>query len=146
MKRRYQRTHRLAVEVATLEQLLDAHQLAHAHPSGSSADIIAGHILPFAPEPDRLPLLAPAGAIVAMTDNGDDYSRLHDEPSRGLRVFPGAAEGASRAILFEDDGISLVGASARGDRAKLDREPGTRRGRGERELSAALSGDARDPA
>jgi hypothetical protein len=37
--------------VATLEQLLDAHQLAHAHPSGSSADIIAGQILPFAPEP-----------------------------------------------------------------------------------------------
>src|SRR5271156_3472324 len=43
----------LAVEVATLEQLLDAHQLAHAHPSGSSADIIAGQILPFAPEPAR---------------------------------------------------------------------------------------------
>src|SRR5580693_774928 len=41
----------LAVEVATLEQLLDAHQLAHAHPSGSSADIIASQILPFAPEP-----------------------------------------------------------------------------------------------
>src|ERR1700757_359206 len=41
----------LAVKVATLEQLLDAHQLAHAHPSGSSADIIAGQILPFAPEP-----------------------------------------------------------------------------------------------
>src|ERR1700722_6412120 len=41
----------LAVEVATLEQLLAAHQLAHAHPSGSSADIIAGQILPFAPEP-----------------------------------------------------------------------------------------------
>jgi hypothetical protein len=36
--------------VATLEQSLDAHQLAHAHPSGSSADIIAGQILPFAPE------------------------------------------------------------------------------------------------
>jgi hypothetical protein len=34
--------------------LLDAHQLAHAHPSGSSADIIAGQILPFAPEPSRL--------------------------------------------------------------------------------------------
>jgi hypothetical protein len=43
----------LAVKVATLEQLLDAHQLAHAHPSGSSADIIAGQILPFAPEPGR---------------------------------------------------------------------------------------------
>jgi hypothetical protein len=39
--------------VATLEQLLDAHQLAHAHPSGNSADIIAGQILPFAPEPPR---------------------------------------------------------------------------------------------
>jgi hypothetical protein len=31
--------------------LLDAHQLAHARPSGSSADIIAGQILSFAPEP-----------------------------------------------------------------------------------------------
>ena len=29
---------------------------------------------------DRLPLLAPAGAIAATTDSGDDYSRLHDEP------------------------------------------------------------------
>ena len=54
MKRRYAahaQDDDLAVEVATLEQLLDAHQLAHAHPSGSSADIIAGQILPFAPEP-----------------------------------------------------------------------------------------------
>jgi alpha-glucosidase len=62
---------------------------------------------------DRLPLLAPAGAIVATTDSGDDYSRLHDEPSRALRVFPGAGAGASSAVLFEDDGISLVGASTR---------------------------------
>jgi len=62
---------------------------------------------------DRLPLLAPAGAIVATTDSGDDYSRLHDEPSRALRVFPGAGEGASSAALFEDDGVSLVGASTR---------------------------------
>jgi alpha-glucosidase len=62
---------------------------------------------------DRLPLLAPAGAIVTTTDSGDDYSRLHDEPSRGLRVFPGADEGASSAALLEDDGISLVGASTR---------------------------------
>jgi hypothetical protein len=45
----------LAVKVATLEQLFDAHQLAHAHPSGSSADIIAGQILPFAPEPFNVP-------------------------------------------------------------------------------------------
>jgi alpha-glucosidase len=62
---------------------------------------------------DRLPLLAPAGAIVATTDSGEDYSRLHDEPSRALRVFPGAGAGASRATLFEDDGLSLVGASTR---------------------------------
>ncbi len=62
---------------------------------------------------DRLPLLAPAGAIVATTDSGDDTSRLHDEPSRALRIFPGAGAGASRATLFEDDGISLVAASTR---------------------------------
>src|SRR5271166_2900365 len=62
---------------------------------------------------NRLPLLAPAGAIVATTDSCDDFSRLHDEPSRALRVFPGAGEGASRAALFEDDGLSLVGASTR---------------------------------
>ena len=62
---------------------------------------------------DRLPLIAPAGAIVATTDSGDDYSRLHDEPSRALRVFPGAREGSSRATLFEDDGISLAGGSTR---------------------------------
>jgi len=62
---------------------------------------------------DRLPLFAPAGAIVAVTDSGDDYSRLHDEPSRALRVYPGAGAGASRATLFEDDGITLAGASTR---------------------------------
>ena len=62
---------------------------------------------------DRLPLLTPAGAIVATTDSGDDCSRLHDEPSRALRVFPGVDEGASSAALLEDDGVSLVGASTR---------------------------------
>ena len=62
---------------------------------------------------DRLPLLAPAGAIVATTDSGDDTSRLTDEPSRALRVFPGAAAGASRAVLYEDDGVSIAGASTR---------------------------------
>jgi hypothetical protein len=53
----------LAVKVATLEQLLDAHQLAHAHPSGSSADIIAGQILPFAPEPDAGRTSSPLGRL-----------------------------------------------------------------------------------
>ena len=58
-------------------------------------------------------MLAPAGAIVATTDSGDDCSRLHDEPSRALRIFPGAGEGASRAVIVEDDGISLAGAATR---------------------------------
>ena len=53
------------------------------YPAGRSATI---------PAPlDRLPLLALAGAIVATTDSGDDYSRLHDEPSRALHVFPAQA-------------------------------------------------------
>ena len=58
---------------------------------------------------ERLPLLAPAGAIVAVTDRQGDYSRLHDEPSRALRVFPGRSSGRSSAILYEDDGISASG-------------------------------------
>jgi alpha-glucosidase len=62
---------------------------------------------------ERLPLLAPAGAIVAATNSGDDYSRLHDEPSRALWIFPGADDGDSSATLFEDDGLSLAGASTR---------------------------------
>ena len=94
---------------------------------------------------DRLPLLALAAAIVATTGSGDDYSRLHDEPSRALQVFPGASEGASTAALFEDDGISLVGDfDPRDDRAKLDRETHQRRGRGERELPSAILRDACD--
>ena len=54
---------------------------------------------------DRMPLLAPAGAMIPMT-RGEDFRRLHDEPSRHLRVFP--AEGVSYATfkLYEDDGIS----------------------------------------
>jgi alpha-glucosidase len=56
---------------------------------------------------DRLPLLAPAGASIATTDAGDDYSRRHDEPSRALLVFPGERSGRSSAVLYEDDGISI---------------------------------------
>ena len=75
------------------------------HDAGRSATI---------PAPlDRLPLLAPAGAIVPTTDSGDDFSRLCDEPSRALLVFPGAGAGAAQAVLIEDDGLSLGGASTR---------------------------------
>jgi alpha-glucosidase len=59
---------------------------------------------------ERLPLIAPTGAIIAMTDSGGDYSSRHDEPSRALRVFPGAGAGQSSATLYEDDGISIDGA------------------------------------
>jgi alpha-glucosidase (family GH31 glycosyl hydrolase) len=58
---------------------------------------------------ERLPLLAPAGAIVATTDAGKDYSRLHDEPSRALLVYPGERSGRSSAVIYEDDGITLNG-------------------------------------
>jgi hypothetical protein len=61
--------------VATLEQLLDAHQLAHAHPSGSSADIIAGQILPFAPEPFR-------GARAPSREAVSDIHHDHCPPNR----------------------------------------------------------------
>ena len=53
---------------------------------------------------ERLPLLAPAGAIVATTDAGKDYSRLHDEPSRALLVYPGEGAGESSAVLTKTTG------------------------------------------
>jgi alpha-glucosidase len=62
---------------------------------------------------DRLPLLAPAGAIVPMTDSDDDYARRHDEPSRKVLLFPGTVAGASRFTLFEDDGLSAAGATTK---------------------------------
>jgi len=61
---------------------------------------------------DRLPLLAPAGAIVPVTAT-DDCARLHDEPSRLLRLFPGPRHGTSGFELVEDDGITDDGAAAR---------------------------------
>ncbi|GGF32427.1 alpha-glucosidase [Aliidongia dinghuensis] len=62
---------------------------------------------------DRLPLVAPAGAIIPMTDEPADFSRLHDEPSRCLRLFPGPGTGSSRFTLYEDDGISVAGPVAK---------------------------------
>ena len=54
----------------------------------------------------RIPLFVPAGGILPVTDTAD-MSRGHDEPSRALRVFPGAGRGASEFVLYEDDGLSL---------------------------------------
>jgi alpha-glucosidase len=58
---------------------------------------------------DRLPLLLPAGAILPLTDSPNDFSRLHDEPSRHLRIFPGPGSGTSRFVLIEDDGLTEAG-------------------------------------
>jgi alpha-glucosidase len=58
---------------------------------------------------DRLPLAVPSVAIIPLTDAGDDFSRLHDEPSRLLRIFPGPGAGSSRFVLTEDDGITADG-------------------------------------
>jgi alpha-glucosidase len=62
---------------------------------------------------DRLPLVAPAGAIVVMTDAGDDYARKTEEPSRSLRIFPGLGSGESQFTLVEDDGRSAQGVFTR---------------------------------
>jgi len=68
---------------------------------------------------ERLPLLARAGAIIPATDT-TDFSRLHDEPSRQLRVFPAAGARTSRFTLYEDDGATLR--HAEGQFAKVDVE------------------------
>jgi alpha-glucosidase len=55
---------------------------------------------------ERIPLFARAGAIVPLTGR-DDFSRLHDEPSRQVRVFPAPERASASFALYEDDGISL---------------------------------------
>jgi len=56
----------------------------------------AGETVTLAPPLERLPLLVPEGAILPLTDEAEDFSRLHDEPSRCLRLFPAKGE-AGRA-------------------------------------------------
>ena len=67
---------------------------------------------------ERLPLLVPSGAILPLTGAARDFSRLHDEPSRCVRIFPGRKAGASCLTLYEDDGISL--GHRDGEFARLD--------------------------
>jgi alpha-glucosidase len=54
---------------------------------------------------DRIPLFAPAGAMIPLTGRGA-FAQLHDEPSRHLHVFP-PRSGRSSFAIYEDDGISL---------------------------------------
>jgi alpha-glucosidase len=55
---------------------------------------------------ERILVFCPAGAMLPTTDT-DDCSRLTDEPSRALRVFPAPGDGRSTFELYEDDGLSL---------------------------------------
>jgi len=55
---------------------------------------------------ERIPVFCPAGAMVPMTDS-DDFSRLTDEPSRSLRIFPAPGDATSVFTLYEDDGATL---------------------------------------
>ncbi|HXX83635.1 MAG TPA: glycoside hydrolase family 31 protein, partial [Casimicrobiaceae bacterium] len=68
------------------------------HPAGS--ETVASAPL------DRIPLFAPAGAMIPLTGSGST-AQLHDEPSRHLRVFPPRGAGRASYALYEDDGISL---------------------------------------
>ncbi|WP_158816422.1 glycoside hydrolase family 31 protein [Methylocapsa sp. S129] len=94
-----------------------AHEVAVYLPIGpdwwydfSSGETYApGQIVTIAAPLERLPLLAPSGAIVPVTDSRGDYARRHDEPSRALRLFPGRSSGRSSTILYEDDGVSANG-------------------------------------
>lgn len=45
---------------------------------------------------ERLPLLVAAGGMLPLTDEAEDFSRLHDEPSRCLRC---AHSGPSQRML-----------------------------------------------
>jgi alpha-glucosidase len=54
-------------------------------------------------------LLVRAGGIIPMTEEDAGFTRLHDEPSRCLRVFPGPGQGSSRFTLIEDDGLTAGG-------------------------------------
>ena len=55
---------------------------------------------------DHIPMFAPAGAMIPLT-NVEASARLHDEPSRRLLVFPPPAGVRAAFTLYEDDGISL---------------------------------------
>src|SRR5262249_49115338 len=59
----------------------------------SGRHVAAGRTLTAASPLERIPLFVPAGAMIPTTDT-PDMARLHDEPSRALRIFPGRDRGA----------------------------------------------------
>lgn len=71
----------------------------------SGEHVAAGRTLVAAAPLERIPLFVPAGAMIPTTDTAD-MKRLHDEPSRALRIFPGRDAGTSTFTLYEDDGLT----------------------------------------
>jgi alpha-glucosidase len=79
---------------------------------------VAGGRTLVAPAPlERIPLFVPAGAVIPTTDTAD-MKRLHDEPSRALRIFPGSSAGTSTFTLYEDDGVTC--SHRDGDHAQIE--------------------------
>jgi alpha-glucosidase len=71
----------------------------------TGAQLAAGREVVASAPLERIPLFVPAGAIIPTTDT-PDMRRLHDEPSRALRIFPGAGSGRTAFTLYEDDGLT----------------------------------------
>ncbi|CAI7764839.1 unnamed protein product [Closterium sp. NIES-54] len=84
---------------------------------------LPGQVVTVAAPLDRVPFFVRAGGIVAMTESTVDFSGLHDEGSRVLRVFPptvGSAAGAAAS------GVGVGGASvAAGGSSAATRAAGT---------------------
>jgi len=55
---------------------------------------------------ERIPLFVPDGGMIPAT-NSLDFARLHDEPSRQLRIFPPRPSGESAFTSYDDDGLGL---------------------------------------
>jgi alpha-glucosidase len=66
----------------------------------------AGRVATVAAPLSVVPLFVPAGTMIPLTDT-TDFTRLHDEPSRQIRVFAPPATGEHTFTLYEDDGLSL---------------------------------------
>ena len=83
----------------------------------TGAHVAAGDVVVAAAPLARIPLFVPAGAMIPTTGTSD-MRRLHDEPSRMLRIFPGRGRGASTFTMHEDDGFSH--GHRNGDRAEIE--------------------------
>ena len=68
--------------------------------------LAAGHVASLAAPLDRLPLAAPAGAILPL-------AAADDPDARSVLVYPGPGSGSSQFVWWEDDGVSQAAPLAR---------------------------------